>query len=317
VAFDYKDVPDRGVIERIVDFDFTSQPRWKIPEPCAIKIAVVGRPAGRKNSPVPNTPGAVPTADEMKRIVEQTMACVEAGACIVHYHAVGETAQDWEHQWRIFAEPILKAYPDVAFDLSILTRQKWEEEAYLIKAMADICDSTPCNISLLGKTQAKKLLQAEVSMCQEYGVVPEMAVYVEGDIDVVRYTLLNTGIAKKPVVWDLLPSYWVGGTPMFNFQATAQSLMNMVNQIMYIEPESEIMLTGSGRASSHLIALSIMMGLNIKVGMEDTYYWYPNKDDVLDDNVRHVKETVELVKILGRRPATANEYRAMIGRKLK
>ena len=91
----------------------------------------------------------------------------------------------------------------------------------------------------------------------------------------------------------------------------------MVHQIKLIEPESEIMLTASGRASSHLMALSIMMGLSVKCGEEDTYYWYPNKDTVLDDNVRHVKETVELIKILGRRPATANEYRAMIGRKLK
>jgi 3-keto-5-aminohexanoate cleavage enzyme len=317
VRIEYKDIPDRGVIERITEFNFTGQKKWDIPEACPVKIAVVGRPPNRKGSPVPNIPMQVPTPDQMKAIVEQSMACVEAGACIVHYHAVGKTAKDWEEQWRLFAEPILKHYPDVAFDLSILTRTSWEDEAYLIKAFGDICDSTPCNMSLLGKVQNKKLIQAEVQMCQDYGIVPEMACYVEGDIDVAKDAVVDTGIAKKPMAWDLLPSYWVGGTPMYDFEATAFSLMNMVHQIKLIEPESEIMLTASGRASSHLMALSIMMGLSVKCGEEDTYYWYPNKDDVLDDNVRHVKETVEMIKILGRRPATANEYRQMTGRKLK
>ena len=61
MKIEYKDTPDRGVIERIVDFDFPGQSKWNIPEACVIKIAVVGRPPNRKGSPVPNIPGAVPT----------------------------------------------------------------------------------------------------------------------------------------------------------------------------------------------------------------------------------------------------------------
>ena len=80
MKIDYSDVPDRGVIERIVEFAFADQLRWDIPEPCAIKVAVVGRPPGRKNSPVPNTPGAVPTADEMASMVRLISQAMDEGA---------------------------------------------------------------------------------------------------------------------------------------------------------------------------------------------------------------------------------------------
>ena len=180
---EYTDIPPRVRIPS-EGFDFGGQPKWNIPEAVVIKVAVVGRPSNRKGSPIPNIRGKVPTDAEMKEIVEQSIKCVEAGACCVHYHAVGETPQDWVKDWHRFVEPIKAKFGnDVAFDLSLCTRPNWEDEMYLIKEMAGICEFTPVNMSLGGAAQGKKLIQAEVAYCQENGVKPELACYSDGDID--------------------------------------------------------------------------------------------------------------------------------------
>jgi 3-keto-5-aminohexanoate cleavage enzyme len=184
---------------------------------------------------------------------------------------------------------------------------------YLIKEMADICEFTPVNMSLMGMAQGKQLIQAETAYSQENGIKPEIACYADGDIDLARNFLVETGILEMPAWWDVIPYYFVGGTPMFNEMAMAETLINHVRQIRHMAPNSQIMVAGSGRGSSHLVALAMMLGLHVKVGMEDVYFKYPHKDDVMDDNAKNVEDTVTMAKMLGRRPATANEYRAFAG----
>jgi len=317
ITVDYKDIIPRQRGER-AGFDFPGQPKWNIPEAIVIKAAVVGRPPGRKGSPVPNNPGEVPTDAQMKEIIRQSMECIEAGACCIHYHAVGVTPDDWIKDWMRFVEPIKKKYgDDVVFDLSLCTRDKWEDEMYLIDKMHEICEFTPCNISLGGTGMGRKFLQAEFAYNQEKGIKPEIACYFDGDIDRAKVFLVDTGVLKMPAWWDLLPSYTIGGTPMYNEFVMAEMIMNQVRQIRYITPNSQIMCTGSGRASSSLMAMCMMLGLHVKVGMEDVYFWHPNKDDVLDNNLESVKHAVTLAKCLGRRPATANEFRAFAGMPLR
>ena len=314
MKIDYTDIPDRGPVEPLVELNPAGQPKWKIPEACVIKAAVVGRPPGRKNSPVPNNPGEVLTDEQMKEIVRQSMDCVEAGACCVHYHAVGVTPDDWIKDWYRFVNPIKAKYGDnVVCDLSLCTRDKWEDEMYLIEKMTGICEFTPVNMSLGGTGQAKRFLQAEIAYCQEKGVKPEIATYLDGDIDRAKVFLVDTGILEMPAWWDLLPTYTIGGTPMYNEFEMSSMLMNQVRQIRQITPNCQIMLTGSGRASSYLCAMAMMLGCHVKVGMEDVYFQHPNSDAPLDDNLKSVEHAVTLAKCLGRRPATANEMRALAG----
>jgi len=300
MVIDYSDIPDRPSFPRGA-FDFTGQPKWNIPETIVIKVAVVGRPQGREGSP--STP---------EEAVEQSMKCIDAGACIVHYHARGETVQDVEREFHRFIDPIKDKYgDDVIFDLSIATRPKFEDEVYLAKA--GITEINPVNMSLGGIGQPMKLVQAEVEMEQENGIRPEIACYVDGDIDRARAWLYDTGIIQKPGWWDLLPSYGTGGTPMYDEFAMFESIMYQVRQIRLIDPEAVIMLAGCGRPSSYLVALSILMGFHIKVGMEDVYFQWPHRDDVMVDNIKSVADTVTMANILGRRPATANECRRFAG----
>jgi 3-keto-5-aminohexanoate cleavage enzyme len=307
MVIDYTDIPNRPPIGggEPPDFNFDRQERWNIPDKVIVKVAVVGRP--------PNRPGSPSTLEE---IIEQSMACVEAGACCLHFHARGETAEDEVRDFHRILDPIKEKYgDDVIFDCSLATRPSFEDE--LVLAKAGLAELAPVNMSILGMTQPKRLVQAEFQMLEEHGIKPELAIYCDADIDRAKSWLIEAGIGKRPYWWDLLPSYTIGSTPMFDVFGMAESLMYQVRQIRLIDPGAEIMVAGCGRASSSLIAMAIMMGLHVKVGMEDVYFWWANKDDIMDDNVRSVADTVSMANLLGRRPATANEYRALAGLPLR
>ena len=62
------------------------------------------------------------------------------------------------------------------------------------------------------------------------------------------------------------------------------------------------------------LALATMMGLHIRIGTEDTPWKYPNSDERLKDNLEMFNMARDIAALLGRTPATANEYRALVGK---
>jgi uncharacterized protein (DUF849 family) len=67
-----------------------------------------------------------------------------------------------------------------------------------------------------------------------------------------------------------------------------------------------------------MVAMGIMAGVDvIRVGIEDCYWLYPHKDEIIKKNSDVVKMTVDMATILGRRVVTdANEARKILGIKL-
>jgi 3-keto-5-aminohexanoate cleavage enzyme len=57
----------------------------------------------------------------------------------------------------------------------------------------------------------------------------------------------------------------------------------------------------------------LLLGLNIRVGKEDTIWEYPHKDNLIKSNAEIYKRTVQIAKALGREPATPDEYVKMMG----
>jgi len=148
---------------------------------------------------------------------------------------------------------------------------------------------------------------------QRNRVKPQIAIYSDGDLDRAKKWLIDTRIVEKPFYWIYLPAYLTGCTPMPNEFAMAESLLWQVRRMREIDPESLIMICSSGRASSYLTVMSLIMGLHVRVGMEDTIFRWPHKDDLMRSNAKVVTDTIAMAKLLGRRPATANEYRVMMG----
>ncbi|MBU2536787.1 MAG: 3-keto-5-aminohexanoate cleavage protein [Chloroflexi bacterium] len=306
----YSEIPKRFPVEprwdREIGLDMTKQPKWNIPDIVIIEAAVVGHPIKRATNPHhPYTP------DEIRK---EAIECIEAGASAVHFHArtdegdpEGDTSEYIE-KLRLIIDPIREKYGDNIVIGGCNVLPTFKEEEALIKT--GLFETSPANAYYWNHS---KLLQAETRMMQEYGVKPQIALNGDSDLNRAKQWLIDPGIPEKPLYWIYLPSYTTGSTPMPNEFAMVESLMWQIRRIREIDPASVIMICGSGRASSYLATTAMLLGVHVRVGMEDTIYRWPHKDDKLDSNVRVVAEMVGIAKALGRRPATANEFRALVG----
>jgi 3-keto-5-aminohexanoate cleavage enzyme len=114
-------------------------------------------------------------------------------------------------------------------------------------------------------------------------------------------------------IFMLLPAAMMPGGTLFNELDAAEFIIRSVRRIRSIDPEGLISVATAGRPSYYLAGLAILMGLSIRVGVEDTYWKWPHKDDMLTDTVTAFKDMKQVAEIFGRRVATADEYRAMSG----
>ncbi len=306
----FKDVPTRYNSEDRWDpvngLDLKVQPKWNIPETMVVKAAVVGAPIKRAMNP--NQPY---TTDEIRK---EAMECIEAGAISVHIHPRTDDGNmiidknEYIRKLHLIIDPIKEKYGDKVILDGCTLLPTFEDEVALIKS--GLVEVSPVNPFW---ESPRKLLQAETEMMQKNGVKPQIAIYSDGDLDRANRWIIETGIAAKPLYWILLPSYITGGTPMTNEFAMAESMIWQVRQIRQIDPESIIMVCMAGRASSYLTTMAMLFGLHVRVGMEDTCFRWPHKDDIIDSNARTVADTIAIARLLGRSLARANEYRALIG----
>jgi 3-keto-5-aminohexanoate cleavage enzyme len=91
------------------------------------------------------------------------------------------------------------------------------------------------------------------------------------------------------------------------------ALTRYVQAIREITPDCVISVCAAGRASTYLATLALLMGLHVRVGMEDTVYAWPHKDDLLTSNREHFVLVRDIARNLGRELMTADEYFAAIG----
>ncbi len=306
----YEGIPTRYVLQDPLDpeigLNLAQQPKWKIPDTIVIKAAIVGAPIKRAMNPNhPYTP---------TEIRSEAIKCIEAGAVSIHIHPrtdegnVPGDKDEYIKRLHLIIDPIKQKYGDKVIVDGCTLLSTIADEAELIKS--GLVEISPVNAFWRNPS---KLMQAETEVMQESGVKPQIAIYSDGDIDRANRWLIDTGIAQKPLYWLLLPSYNIGGTPMSSEFAMAESLIWQVRQIRQVDPASIIMVCMAGRASSYLTTMAMLLGLHVRVGMEDTCYRWPHKNDVIKSNASVVKDTIATAKLLGRRQATANEYRALVG----
>ena len=62
-----------------------------------------------------------------------------------------------------------------------------------------------------------------------------------------------------------------------------------------------------------MVTLALIMGLDIRVGMEDTIWKWPHKDDLIDTNVECFENFRTISHLLGREVYTARELRDVLG----
>jgi 3-keto-5-aminohexanoate cleavage enzyme len=90
-------------------------------------------------------------------------------------------------------------------------------------------------------------------------------------------------------------------------------LLRFSSLIRDVDPQARILVCGAGRASSYLVTAAAMLGLHIRVGMEDTVWRWPHRADKLESNLQALQQGKQISELLGRRIATFGEYREIVG----
>ncbi len=291
--------------------DIEVQPKWNVPEKVVISQTINGAFYSKKSNP------NLPIAPE--DIIKSARECAELNPTTVHVHVRDEDGYnvlDPELFHRVI-DPVREEFPDPVYDGCMVpfAEGEWDN---MVSVLSDrLLEVTPINptASYCGDTLFAKPPHVAIEktrLCQELGVKPQVAVYSDGDIDNADRYLIKTGLLEKPYFWIIVATL-PGGSPMHNPRQMVSTLMHLVDSIYNIDKDSIIVVCASGRASSYLAMQAMLLGLHVRVGMEDTIWQHPHKNDLIDSNAAHFSKFKAIAELMGREVATGDEYRELIG----
>ena len=133
------------------------------------------------------------------------------------------------------------------------------------------------------------------------GVKPELEVFDLGHLALARY-LYGAGLFEDPPLFQLcLGVPW--GAP-----ATAESMQIMKSMLPSASNWSAF---GVGARQFSTVALAIVLGGHVRVGLEDNLYWA--KGVLAKGNAPLVERTARIIRDLGAEVASPTQARAMLG----
>jgi 3-keto-5-aminohexanoate cleavage enzyme len=291
--------------------DVAPMPRWDIPEKIMISTAITGAFFSKRSNP--NQP--ITTA-EIRASAEE---CIKAGAPNIHIHVRDEAGYNVLDPglFRDVIAPLRAKYPQITFD-GCLVAVNAEESAAMEPAMDTLLfDALPVNTTAIccGDSmffKAPHVVIEKARLIEARGLKPLIAVYTDGDIDNARRFLIESGVVRKPYSWLVLPAM-PGCSPMHNPRQMVEGLMRMVGAIKDLDPDSFIAICAAGRASTYLATLAILLGLHVRVGMEDTVWTFPHRDELIKSNADAFLRVKQIALLLGRELMTPAEYRISQG----
>lgn len=290
------------------------QPIWDVPKKIAINVAVSGRFDGTENTEPTSIQNYIDAASEV----------IEAGACGVHIDFTWVTDNQGRRldldvppveAYGAVLEPLKQRFGnDFVANLNVLNGTTFD--MCVSPAKEGLAEVAPC-----APGHPDAFMVPAIQALEAHGVKPELAVHSSGEIELAKRKLIDTGILQKPYNWLILYGLpfsvgrsLISGTWVSDAQDMAQHMFLMVDQIRKIDPTSVITVCAAGRSTLYMTTLATMMGLHIRVGTEDTPWKYPNANERLKDNLEMFTMAKDIAALHGRTPATANEYRALIGK---
>jgi uncharacterized protein (DUF849 family) len=272
--------------------------------PLIVNAALTGMVPRRATAP------HVPlTAEE---IVADAAACHAAGATILHLHARdADENPTWHREaYEEFIPAIRERCPGVVVCVTTSGRNFPE-----LRQRADVLDlsgdAAPDMASLtLGSLNFRngasvtslEMVHALAERMAERGIKPELEVF---DLGMASYAsvLLDRGLAQAPLYANVLLGN-VNTSP-----ARARALSMLVDEL----PEGTVWAAaGIGDFQLPANGLAIFMGGHVRVGLEDNPWWDRAAREPAT-NERLVRRAVEIATLAGRRIATVDETRGMLG----
>ena len=132
-----------------------------------------------------------------------------------------------------------------------------------------------------------------------------------------KRVLIDTGIVKKKLYILVHDMGHPMGWPMDIDPWVAIDMISAVTQTKSRVPDSIIGVYPGGRNWLPITLMAILIGVDIvRVGIEDSYWMYPHRDDIIQSNSETIKLTVDFARMVGREVATVEQARKIMGIKL-
>ena len=269
-----------------------------------IQACLCGAATSKQQTPyVPVTP------DE---IAADTVACVKAGASIVHIHArdaEGKNSMATETFVEIcekVREALAKNNLDCVINLTS-SGSKFSEDlrlAHLPICLPEMCSYDPGSLNWANSyvfLNTPQFLTRLGALCNEHKIKPEIEVFDGGHMQSVEH-YVKTGALVQPVHYQFVLG--VTGAMPGNMDSLNYLLPKML-------PGSTWSITGIGRAHLPCLLLGLANGADgLRVGLEDNIYY---EKGVLATNAQLVERAVRLGEDCGREIATAADVREILG----
>lgn len=281
-------------------------------DPVIITCSISGAIANRDQCPaIPYTPAEY--AAEARRIVD-------AGGVMIHIHArTPDGTPSYEvEDFRAITEAIRAQTPDVIINYSTgaLGVPVDKRIAYLRELRPDVAALNMGSMNYAKYSARRKdfvfstvftnpfdeIIELLTAM-NESGIKPEHECFDVGHVGSLA-PLLDMGILHPPCHVSAVMGI-VGGVP-----PTARNLASMADNV---PAGSHWGVIGIGRKQWMLVAAALTLGGSIRVGLEDNFY-LPD-GTMARSNGDLIAKAAQLVQDVGRRPATIDEARALLGLK--
>jgi len=140
----------------------------------------------------------------------------------------------------------------------------------------------------------------------ENGTKPEFEIYDSGMVNNVAF-LIQRGHVKKPVYIQFVMGVLGGITP------SSENLLFMVDYAKKLIGDFEFSVCVAGRAQFPICTQSLLIGGNVRVGLEDNLYL--DKGVMAKSNGEQVAKIARIARELGIEPASPDEAREILGLK--
>jgi uncharacterized protein (DUF849 family) len=266
----------------------------------------------------------VPVTPE--QIADAAIEAAKAGAAVVHVHVRDPESGQGSRDPALFKQTvdlIRDSDVDVVINLTAGMGGDWvpgeedpslpgpgtdmigpeERLAHVVACKPDIC-SLDCGTMNFGGNytyiNTAPYLRTMAIIAQEIGVKPELEVFDLGQIRLAR-SLIDDGLIDAPPMFQIcLGIPWGAGADTETMAAMKQAL-----------PADAIWAGfGISRMQMPMVAQAVLLGGNVRVGLEDNIYL---DRGVLASNAMLVERAVEIIERLGARVVGPDEARSKMG----
>jgi len=283
-----------------------------------VTVSVTGGIGSGKIPNLPITP---------KQIADSAIEARAAGASVAHIHVRDPKTGDQSMDFKLYEEVFnrIRDHSDIIINLTLgpgariipdkndpiglgpgsTLCQPEKRLEHVVRLKPELCslDVGSMDFGRHVFVNYSEHVEWMAEQIQAAGVKPEMEVFSLGHISIGKH-LIETKRVKEPAIFQLCLGV-PGGIP-----ATP---LNMITMKQALPPNALWAGFGIAAGCFPMVAMAAILGGNIRAGMEDNLYL--SKGVRAKTNTELVERAVNIIRLLGKEPATPDEARKMLALK--